>query len=67
MSKVKPTIVYTYLLLVLLAIIGEIMCIYKFVSSDFKPAYTREIVYGLGVVTGTGAIIGWLDISDGKE
>lgn len=52
------------LFLVVLGIIGEIMCVYKFVTSDFKPSYKREIIYGVGMITGTGALIGWLDIED---
>lgn len=52
------------LFLAILGIIGEIMCVVKFATSDFKPNYTREIVYGVGMITGTGALIGWLDIED---
>jgi hypothetical protein len=47
-------------------ILGEIMCIYKFFSSDFEPSYKRELVYGVSAATGIGAIVGWLNIPDTK-
>ena len=49
-----------------LAVVGEISCIYKFVTSDFEPSYKREVIYGIGMVTGVGAIIGYMDIEDVK-
>ena len=52
------------ILFVLFLVIGEILCIVGFVTSDFKPSYKREIIYGLGMVTGTGGIIGWLDLKE---
>lgn len=44
------------------AIIGEFMCVVKFVRQDFEAPYKAEIVYGLGAFTGLGTIIGYLDI-----
>ena len=49
------------LLLWAFLIIGEIMCIVKFVKCDFEPSYKAEIVYGVSVVSGLGGIIGWFD------
>ena len=49
------------LLLWAFIIIGEIMCIVKFVKCDFEPSYKAEIVYGVGAVSGLGGIIGWFD------
>lgn len=66
-KNISSSIVYFIILLSVLGIIGEIMCIYKFATSDFKPAYTREIVYGLGMITGTGTVVGWINIEDGEE
>ncbi len=43
------------------AVIGEFMCIVKFVKCDFEPSYKAEIVYGVGAVSGFGTIIGWFD------
>jgi hypothetical protein len=54
------------ILLGALALFGEIRCIYQFCTSDFKPSYTREIVYGAAAVTGFGAIVGYMNIHDGK-
>lgn len=59
-----------YLLFILVAIgllVGECLCVYKFVTCDFKPSYTEEIVYGVGMVTGTGCIIGWLDLKNESD
>jgi len=56
------TLIYFAILVTL--IVGEVMCIVKFIRSDFEPSYKRELVYGIGVVTGFGAIIGYLDIPD---
>ena len=52
------------ILFVLFLVIGELLCIVRFITSDFEPSYKREIIYGLGMVTGTGSIIGWIPISD---
>lgn len=41
-------------------IFGECRCIYLFCTSDFKPPYKREIIYGVGIVAGYGVILGWL-------
>ncbi len=48
----------------LIALSGWAQCWYKFCTSDFKPSYKREVIYGLGIVTGTGALIGWFNIED---
>ena len=56
-----------YLVITLITVglvVGEILCMYKFVTCDFKPSYKEEIVYGIGMVTGTGGIIGWLDLKE---
>lgn len=51
----------------LLAIVGEVMCIYKFFTSDFEPSYKREIIYGASMCTGLGAIVGYINIPDTQE
>lgn len=56
-----------YIVVVVLAFIGYFRCIYNFIDSDFEPSYKREIVYGIGIVTPLGTIIGWLDIEDTKK
>ncbi len=55
-----------YLILIMLAIVGYVRCWYRFCTSDFDPINKREIVYGIGCSTGTGVIIGFLDIEDSK-
>lgn len=53
-------------LLWVLAIIGEVRCIYQFATSDFEPSYKREIIYGAAAITGFGAIVGYFNIADGE-
>lgn len=48
-------------------ILGEILCIYKFFTSDFKPSYKREAIYGFSAICGVGAVVGYFDIPDEKE
>ena len=55
------TFSFMCLLLWAFLIIGEIMCIVKFVKCDFEPSYKAEIVYGVSAVSGLGGIIGWFD------
>jgi len=52
------------ILLWVLAIIGEIRCIYKAITCNWEPIGKSEIVYTIGACTGTGAIIGWFNIKD---
>jgi hypothetical protein len=46
------------------AIIGEIKCIVKMVSCNWHPIDKSEIIYTLGVFTGAGCIIGYINIED---
>jgi hypothetical protein len=55
------------LLLWLAAIVGEIRCIYQLLTSDFKPSYKREIIYGVCTITGIGAVVGYINIPDEPE
>jgi hypothetical protein len=54
-------------IIIALALVGEIICVYKFVTSDFKPSYKREAIYGISFITGFGAITGWFDIEDDNQ
>lgn len=47
-----------------LGIIGWVMCVVKFVKSDFDAPYKSEIIYGIGTFSGLGAIIGWININE---
>jgi hypothetical protein len=60
MKVFKLLIVGLYIFL----IVGYVKCVYKLIKADFEPSYKREIVYGIGTVTGLGVIIGWFDIPD---
>ena len=48
----------------LLLLMGELLCIFKFVTSDFKTPYKREIIYGVSTVTLLGCYVGYIDIKD---
>jgi hypothetical protein len=52
-------------IVIILLGVGEIKCIIKFAESDFEAPYKAEIIYGVGMITGFGSIIGWMDIHDG--
>jgi hypothetical protein len=52
------------LALVIVLVVGEVLCVYKFFTSDFNPSYKREAIYGFGAVSGLGCIIGYMDIED---
>lgn len=56
--------VFLYIVLAFTIIFGEIRCIYQFITSDFKPSYEREIIYGVAAITGLGAVVGYINISD---
>jgi len=47
-------------------IVGEILCLVKFINSDFKPTYKREMIYGLSFITGAGFVVGYFNIPDSK-
>lgn len=52
--------------IVLAALSGEFLCIYKFCTSDFEPSYKREIVYGGSAILGIGCVVGYFGIKDEK-
>ena len=57
-------IVIIYSVLVLLALIGEIRCIYKALTCNWEPIGKAEVVYTASALTGLGAIVGWFNIED---
>jgi hypothetical protein len=48
----------------LLAIIGEIRCIYKVFTCNWEPIGKAEVVYTAAACTGLGAVVGWINIED---
>jgi hypothetical protein len=51
-------------LLCFAVIFGEVRCIVKMVKCNWEPIGKAEIFYTVGTFTGTGAIIGYLNIKD---
>ena len=55
---------YVVLLIIIIGSIGWANCLLRFVRSDFQAPYKAEVVYGIGTMSGAGAIIGWIKIKD---
>lgn len=47
-----------------LAVLGEIQCIYKAIKCNWEPIGKAEIVYTIAAFTPVGCIVGWIDIKD---
>jgi hypothetical protein len=64
-TKEKGSVLLIFtILVILLAVIGEIRCIYKTVTCNWYPIGKAEVIYTIGTFTGFGSIIGWIDIED---
>lgn len=46
---------------------GYVRGVVKIVHCDFKAPYKAEVLYGVGICTGLGAVIGWFNIADGEQ
>ena len=57
-------LVIVYLVLAVLALVGEIKCIIKAFKCNWEPVGKAEIIYTGSAVTGLGCITGWIDIED---
>lgn len=53
-----------YICVPLLVIYGYVMNFVYFVGLDFNEPYKAEIIRGIGVLSGVGAIVGYIDIKD---
>ena len=53
-----------YLVLVVLAVVGEVKCIIKAFKCNWEPIGKAEIAYAGSAVIGLGAIVGWIDVED---
>jgi hypothetical protein len=49
------------IMLMIMAFVGEIMCVYRLFKCDFEPSYKAEAIYAISLVTGFGAITGYID------
>ena len=57
-------LVIVYLVLTVLALVGEIKCIIKAFKCNWEPVGKAEIIYTSSAMTGLGCITGWIDIED---
>jgi hypothetical protein len=53
-----------WVLIVGLAVFGEVRCIVKAVKCNWEPVGKAEIVYAGASITGLGAIVGYFNIED---
>lgn len=63
MKYMKSTII-TIVLVSIIAITlmtGYVKCIIHLCQCDFKESYKAEVIYTVGLATGTGSVIGWFD------
>jgi len=56
-----------FVLIGVMALIGYVRCVVKFIQCDFEEPHRAEVIYGVGTFTGIGAVIGWFNINDDKE
>ena len=64
MSTIERILFTASLVILLLAVIGEGLCVYKAVSCNWEPVGKAEAVYTGAALCGAGCIIGYLDIED---
>jgi len=62
--KTTITLFFIYAIIIIAVIVGEIKCIIKAVNCNWEPVGKAEVIYTIGVFTGAGAIIGYIDIKD---
>ena len=66
--KLNASVLLVTLLLFGVIIVGWGMNVYKFATSDWEAPFAQEAIRGAGlIVVPVGAIIGYIDIEDGKE
>jgi hypothetical protein len=61
MKKLFAGIGVIWLLIAVLAILGWFKDVIHLIHCDFSSPWKAEILYGIGAVTGFGAIFGWFN------
>ena len=61
MRKALGSFFVIWIFVIILGTIGEIKCIIHFCECDFEAPYKEECIYGISMVTGIGAVTGWID------
>lgn len=51
----------------ILVIVGEVKCFIKVLKCDWEPIGKTEVIYGVSLITGFGAIVGYIDIEDSSD
>jgi hypothetical protein len=62
--KDRNWVVILPILFYVLALFGEIRCIYKMCTCNWEPIGKAEVVYTIGTFSGAGVVIGYLNIED---
>lgn len=60
----KKSLFLLPIIFILLCVLGEIRCIYKAATCNWKPIGKAELVYTISACTGVGSVVGWFDIKD---
>lgn len=55
---------FLQIIISILAIVGELMCIYRAIDCNWEPVGKAEVIYTVSACSGLGAIVGWIDIED---
>jgi hypothetical protein len=50
--------------LMVAALVGEVLCVYRAIRCNWEPIGKAEIVYTGAALTGLGCIVGYIDIQD---
>lgn len=67
-NKGSTLLEFIIVLVYLIGVIGWGLNIYKLTQCDFKPSYKAEVIRGIAIfVAPVGAVVGYIDIEDGKE
>lgn len=53
-----------YLIILIAMLVGEVKCVVKAINCNWDPIGKAEAIYTIGVFSGLGAIIGYMDIED---
>lgn len=62
--KRNNIIQFLFYIIMGLYVYGEVRCIAKAVTCDWKPIGKAEVIYTGAAVTVLGGIVGWFDIKD---
>ena len=63
-TSIEIFVALFFLIIVMAGVAGYIVNFIEFVNLNFQPPYKAEVIRGLGIVSGVGAILGYINIQD---